>query len=183
MDDISSNLPKTNQIGLVENTFFIKDGFDETNMFMPLLQLVIATVFLILMIASSASFDLCMRSKVRRLEKERFVERGDVTGEYGRSTYGRKFEKLVWRCIKRRSTAERVGIIEKRETIRDWITTTCRDFRTKKYWKSKFEELLEISRAEHSILGVIWPVEDELVYFSRTQRLFCYYCGMSVILV
>ena len=178
MDDISSNLPETNQIGLLENTFFNKDLFDESNWFMPLLQLGIAIVFSILIVASSVSFDRCMRSKVRRLEKERFVQRGDVTGEYGRSTYGRAFEKMVWSCTKRRSTAERVGIIEKRGTLCDWLKATCRDFRTKAYWKMKFEELLEISRAEHTILGIIWPVDDELVYFTRAQRLFCYYCGM-----
>ena len=183
MDDIGSNLPETNRIDLLENTFFNKDLFDESNWFMPLLQLGIAILFLILITVSSVSFELCMRSKVRRLEKERFVQRGDVTGEYGRSTYGRTFEKLIWKCIKRRSTAERVGIIEKRETMRDWIKTTYRNFRTKKYWKSKFEQLLEISRAEHSILGIIWPIDDELVYFNRTQRLFCYYCGTPVILV
>ena len=73
MDDIGANLPETNQIGLVENTFFNKDLFDESNWFMPLLQLGIAIVFLILITASSVSFDRCMRSKVRRLEKERFV--------------------------------------------------------------------------------------------------------------
>ena len=125
--------------------------------------------------------DVHMASKVRTLEKDRFVQRGDVTGEYGRSTYGRTFEKLIWKCIKRRSHAERVGIIEKRETICDWIKATCMDFKTKKYWKEKFQELLEISRAEHSILGIVWPMDDELVYFNRTQRLVCYYCGMAAI--
>jgi len=120
-----------------------------------------------------------MRVQVQRLEKQNFVQRGDVTGEFGRSTYGRAFEKLVWACIRRRSAAGRVGIIEKRETVCDWLKATCRDFKTKKYWKKKFWQLLEISRAEHTILGIIWPVEGEAVYFNRTQRLFCYYCEIQ----
>lgn len=44
----------------------------------------------------------------------------------------------------------------------------------------KFRHLLEISRSEHTILGILWPVEDELVYFTRAQRLVSYYCGMLV---
>ena len=179
-DDVNSMLPQANRIGLGGNTFNV-DSFNETNWFMPLLQMAIALLFSGFIIASNVIGNF-IHAKVQRLEEERFIQRGDVTGEYGRSTYGRTFEKLVWRCIKRHSSAERVGIIEKRETMCDWLNTTCRDFRTKKYWKTKFEQLLEISRAEHSILGIIWPVDDELVYFSRTQRLCCYYCGMLVML-
>ena len=176
IDDLHSVLPQTNRIDLLETTLNI-DNFKKTNWFMPLLQMAIALTFLCFFIVGSLR-DRCMRSTVQRLETERFVKRGDVTGEYGRSTYGRTFEKMVWSCTKRRSTAERVGIIEKRGTLCDWLKATCKDFRTKAYWKMKFEELLEISRAEHTILGIIWPSDYELVYFTRAQRLFCYYCGM-----
>ena len=146
---------------------------------MPLLQMIIALVFLLFIVVGSLR-DRAIRSTVQQLERHHFVLRGDVTGEYGRSTYGRTFEKLIWACIKHRSSAEQVGIIEKRETLWDWLKTTCRDFGKKAYWKMKFEQLLEISRAEHTMLGIIWPVEDELVYFTRTQRLVSYYCGMMI---
>ena len=171
-------LPEINRVDLVRNTFH-NDFFDKTNWFMPVLQMAIALAFLTFLVVGKLC-DRMMRSKVQQLERERFVKRGDVTGEYGRSTYGRTFEKLVWSCMRRRNTAKRVGIIERRDTLCDWLKATCRDFRTKEYWKTKFGELLEISRAEHTILGLIWPVQDELVYFTRTQRLISYYCGMMV---
>ena len=178
IDDVGSMLPEINRVDLVRNTFH-NDFFDKTNWFMPVLQMAIALAFLTFLVVGKLC-DRMMRSKVQQLERERFVKRGDVTGEYGRSTYGRTFEKLVWSCMRRRNTAKRVGIIERRDTLCDWLKATCRDFRTKEYWKTKFGELLEISRAEHTILGLIWPVQDELVYFTRTQRLISYYCGMMV---
>lgn len=83
-------------------------------------------------------------------------------------------------CMKRKNVALEVGIIEKRETVAEQLKQTCTNFKKKSYWKMKFEQLLEISRSEHTILGILWPVDNELVYFTRAQRLVCYYCGAWV---
>ena len=148
-------------------------------MFMVWTQLAIGVGFLLCFNVGRVR-DIIMQKKVQKLEQEQFLLRGDVTGDYGRSTYVKTFEKMFWGCMKRSNVALEVGIIEKRETVAEKLKKTCANFKKKSYWKMKFAQLVEISRSEHTILGIIWPVDSELVYFTRAQRLVCYYCGAWV---
>ena len=180
IDNVNSLLPQANRIDLLENTLNI-DLFNETNWFMPMLQLTLALLFLS-MITFSSLHNWVRRMQVQRLEKKHFIRRGDVTLEFGRSTYGRTCEKMIWTCFKRRSITDPDGTQGQQETVRDLFKKMCQNFRKRHYWKMKLWQLLEISRSENTIIGIIWPVEDEAIYFNRTQRLFCYYCGTMVIL-
>ena len=44
------------------------------------------------------------------------------------------------------------------------------------------KELGEIVRSEHTIVAFICPLKAELIYYSRVQRVFCYFAEVQMAL-
>ena len=51
-----------------------------------------------------------------------------------------------------------------------------------RWWRKRLEDLGGIIRTEHTIVAFVCPMKEELIYYSRVQRLLCYFAEVQMAL-
>ena len=192
IENVKAMLPQMNEFDPIHDSMTVHK-YSLDNLEIPVIQGTILILFAAFM-AFSIAADRKQRRKVQLLEKERFRLAGDVTMQFGNHSRIALVMVLCLPChfiqkhkqktlnlhLQRQLQASEQANADRRVSNQEKHQKKACKLQLREWWRKKISDLPSIIRAEHTIVGLAHPLREELAYFSRTQRLLCYFCEIQM---